>query len=265
MMDGIRTDRAAVDDRALIRLLNISIPFSPTDSEIRYDQKLPLADYKGVFLVGKPRGDEPGRYWFQVRGSIINLANDGLHNNDFKDPFELLFALDDLFTTLRINPFRTPLNGLELSATIPVDDPEQVCSSIVSYLNRPPNISTKDCDGQWLPYVEVRAKQHKLKLYAPRTGALRVEVKINRMQYLGVNRPATFADVVQPRYATMMAEKLMTAFKKIIWKCPNLNIDNLTSVERELYQNGRVYEHWRIRRKDYNNNNTTGSASWRLV
>ncbi|MFD2937252.1 hypothetical protein [Spirosoma flavum] len=251
MIDGIRTDRAAVDDQALIKRLNISIPFSSTYSDIRYDQPLSPANYKGMYLVGKPRGNELGRYWIQLRGSLIKVANDGLHNSDVKDPYELLYALDDLITTLRIDPFKTLLNGLELSATIPLDDPRQVCSRIVSYLNHPPNLSMIDRDGLRLPYAEVEAGQHTLKLYAPREGALRVEVKVNKMQYLGNNRPATFVDLVQPRYAASMAAKLLLAFNKIIWKIPKLNLNDLTPIDRELYQNGRVYEYWQVRRQDY--------------
>ena len=250
-MDGIRTDQAAVNDLDLIRRLDITIPFSPTTSEVRYDLRLPKVSYKGLLITGIPRGNEPGRYWFQLRGSLIKVANCGQHNNDGKDPFEILYAMDDLVTQLRIDPFKTPLNGMELSVTIPVVDPEQVCKNIVSYLNRPPSYDTMERDGLQLPYTYVKAGNHKLKVYSPAPGRLRVEVNITKMQYLSKTQVFTFADLVEPRYALMLAKKLLAAFGKIIWKCPKLKQNDLTAEEWSLYQNGRVYEYWQVSKGDY--------------
>ncbi len=122
---------------------------------------------------------------------------------------------------------------------------------MVSYLNHPPNQKTINRDGLQLPYAEVVAGQHKLKLYAPVAGSLRVEVKIDKMQYLGPNRPETFADLVQPGYMASLSTKLLAAFKKIVWKCANLNVDSLSASERDLYLRGRAHEYWQVRRQDY--------------
>lgn len=253
MTDGVRTDRAAVDDCALIKRLNISIPFSPTDGEVRYDQRLQMTKYKGFFIIGYPRSEQPGRYWFKLRGSLIKIANGGSHNHDYKDPFQLLYALDDLVTSLRINPFKTPLNGLELSTTIRVANSYVPCFNIASYLNYSPHFNNLSVDRGQMPYVQVEAKHHKLKLYAPAAGLFRVEVKINKMQYLGPNRPQTFADLVQPCYAAPLAKKLLAAYKKIIWKCSDLDPDCLIPAERELYLKGRLHDYWQVQRKDYEN------------
>ncbi|GAB3554871.1 hypothetical protein [Spirosoma fluminis] len=256
MLDGIETDRAAVCDRYLIQRLNIKMPFSPTDGELRYDQPLIPITYKGLHLYGKPRGSYNGqpnteRYWFRVRGSLIKVANQGVHNHDAKDPFEVLYALDDFITYLRLDAFKTPLNGLELSATIPAVNPEQVRSCMVSYLNCRPNFKQISRDGQQLPYAEVDAGQHRLKLYSPITGTLRVEVKIDKMQFLGSKRPQTFADLVLPDYTASLATKLLAAFNKIAWKCPEFNLDSLTVAERELYLQGQLYNYWQVRRQQY--------------
>lgn len=250
-MDGLRTDRAAVNDLDLIERLDITIPFSPTTSEIRYDLRLPNAYFKGLFLKGIPRKDEPGRYWFQVRGSMTKVANNGIHNNDHKDPIEQLYALDDIITSLRLDAFRTLINGLELSVTIPVENAKQICQSIISYLNRPPNYSIMDRDGVRLPYVEMKAGQHRVKMYSPVPGILRFEVNITKMQYLGKDRPKALSDLMMPCYADASAQQLLRAFNRIIWKCPNLKQDDITAEEWNLYQNGRLYEHWQVNKADY--------------
>ncbi len=82
-------------------------------------------------------------------------------------------------------------------------------------------------------------------------GSLRVEVKIDKMQYLGPDRPETFADLVQPGYTASLSTKLLAAFKKIVWKCANLNVDSLSAFERDLYLRGRAHEYWQVRRQDY--------------
>lgn len=255
MLDGIETDRAAVDDACLIKRLDIHVPFSPTDGEVCYDRPLVPAEYKGMHIYGKPRGKlceviELTQYWFRLRGSIIRVANNGLHNHDAKDPFEILYALDDLITSLRVDPFRTPLNGLELSVTIGASNTKQVCSNLLSYLNHSPNVSTIDPDEIQRPYAEVKVKQHRLKVYETVVGSLRVEVKVDKMQYLGNSHPRTFADLVQPRYAASLVNKLLGAFNKIIWKCHDLDLNSLTPAERELYLLGRVHEYWQVHRKD---------------
>jgi hypothetical protein len=251
MIDGIET----VDERYLIPYLNISTPYSSTDGDIRYDLPLVKATYKGIHIFGRNRIKKVSgrRYTFDVRGSLIKLANNGAHNNSFKDPFEILYALDDLVTNLRIDPFKTPLNGMELSATIDVGDPEIICSSIVSYLNHPPNQKTIKREGVRLKYVEVEAGQHKLKMYMPTAGSLRVEVKVDRMLFLGANSPKTLAELVQLQFSSLFAEKLLNAFNKIIWKCPGIDLNTLSSTDRDLYLRGQDYNYCQINRKSQTN------------
>ncbi|WP_128548858.1 hypothetical protein [Larkinella soli] len=77
---------------------------------------------KGLRVQGRPRppGSAKGRYCFQLRGSLIKAANQGEHNRYGKNPLEILAVLDELATSWGIDPFRTPINNLELSMTWPV-------------------------------------------------------------------------------------------------------------------------------------------------
>ncbi|WP_461117810.1 hypothetical protein [Spirosoma jeollabukense] len=256
MLDGIETSSIAVNERDLVKRLNMSQLFSSTHGDIRYDMPLAPINYKGMRLYPKLRGQydqDSNRHWFSLRGSLIKLANNGLHNHDAKDPFQILCALDNLFIELRIDPFRTALSGLEMSATIKTNNPEQICASILSYINRPPSRSTLNRTDSILPYIEIEAGQHKLKVYAPQPYTLRVEIKVDRMQFLGNNRPMTFADLVQPQHATLLATILLTAFKKIMWKCPSFDPDRLAEEERTLYLRGLDYEYWHVQRSKYAN------------
>lgn len=245
--------RAAVDDRYLIQKLNLYTPFSSTDGEVRYDKSLVTSWYKGLFLYGKPRSPvngEAGRYWIQLRGSLIKAANNGLHNENAQNPFALLAVLDDLAVNLRIDPFRTPICNLELSATVRADHAIQTRDNILSYLNRRPNFKTIDHNGHLLPYAEVEAGQHKLKLYSPVDGALRFEIKAEKMQFLGQHHPHFLADLTRPAHAALMADKLLRAFDRIIWQYP-IDLNTLTAEERDLYLQGRVCTHWQVRKQDY--------------
>lgn len=250
MVDGFETVRAAVDDRFVIRKLNISTPFSSTDSEVQYDRPLVNTTYKGLFILGKPRpmvDGEVGRYWIHILGSLIKAANNGVHNKNALNPFGLLAVLDDLATTLGIDPFNTPICGLELSATVNADHPTQIRDNMLSYLNRRPNFKTIER----LPYAEVEAGQHKLKLYSPTPGALRFEIKVAKMQFLGPNHPQFLADLTNPDLLPPLADKLLKAFDKIIWTCPIADLDVLTTDECKLYLQGRDYTYWQVRPQDY--------------
>lgn len=254
MFDGIQTVRAAVDDHYLIRKLNLSTPFSSTDGEVQYDKSLVTTKYKGLFLTGKPRpmaDGEEGRYWVHLRGSLIKAANNGLHNENAQSPFALLAVLDDLATNLRIDPFDTPICNLELSVTVRADHAKQMRDNLLSYINRRPNFKTINRSGLLLPYAEVEAGQHKLKLYSPTSNALRLEIKAEKMQYLGLNHPQFLVDLTQPALVSPMADKLLKAFDRIIWQWPVQDFGMLTTDELDLYQRGRVYDYWQVRRQDY--------------
>ncbi|GAB3702327.1 hypothetical protein GCM10027592_31620 [Spirosoma flavus] len=256
MYCGLETINAVLDEKSLIQKLDVNAPVSMTHGNWREDLPLISSNYKGMHIQGTPRsqrGLDGEFFWFNVRGSINKLANGGRHNADSKDPFEILFALDDLVTNLRINPFLTQLNGLELSATVPTCQAEKICTNIVSYLNNPPALRSIRRFSQKLPYAEVIGGQHKLKVYGPIKGALRVEIKADKMQYLGSQAPQTFADLVEPKYVPMLATKLLAAFDKIIWKYQAIDLPNLSADEYDLYLKGRCYDYWQVKRSAYTN------------
>ncbi len=253
-MDGIESNHIAVNESDLIQRLNMSLLFSPTYGDVRHDLSLAPYNYKGMHISSRRRNQsnlDSDQHWFQMRGSLIKVANNGLHNCDPKDPIQLLYALDDLITNVRLDPFKTPLNGFELSATVRLTDAEQICSGIVSYLNIPPSHKTIHRDSLDLPYVEIEAKQHKLKLYAPQPDTLRIEVKIDKMQFLGADRPRTLADLVQPRFTALLVSKLLSALDKIIWKYSPTDVSRLTQEESQLYLLGRVSEYWQVIRRNF--------------
>lgn len=102
-----------------------------------------------------------------------------------------------------------------------------------------------------LPYTEIEMTQHTMKIYAPQPASLRVEVKIDRMQFLEDSRPRFFADLVQPVYAHQWVAKLLNAFDKVIWQCPNLNPNDLAAADRDLYLRGSRYDYWQVKNEGY--------------
>lgn len=250
LIDAIETMRAAVDDHYLIKRLDLKYQLSQ-DGEVHTDLPLHDAEHKGLHIFGYPRKEEPGRYLFKVRGSLIRFANGGVHNNDFKSPFALLSVLDELATDLRIDPFSTSLNGLELSVTVPTPNPGYCIDNLLSYINNAPNRSLKERDGILLPYSETEAGQHTMKLYSPAENALRLELKVNKMQFLGKDGPRKIADLADPTFIGAMVEKLTAAFSRIIWDCYDLDADTLTAKERDLVLCGRDYRYWQVNRKKF--------------
>lgn len=256
MLDGFETNRAAINSRGLFERLDLKVPFSPTNGEVCFDQPIVPANYKGIKVSGKLKNHKEGSipeemFWIRFRGSLIKLANNGHHNEDSKDPFEILYAIDDIVTHLQLNAFRTPVNGLELSSTVQAMYPRQICDNVVSYNNKRPSFKTIDRSGARLPYTEIENGQHTLKVYSPVGGSLRVEVKINKMQFLGNSHPYMLADLVCPEHIPQWAAKLLAAFNKVIWECPNLDPGYLTGAERDLYLHGRHYNYWQVSQKNF--------------
>ncbi|WP_128548874.1 hypothetical protein [Larkinella soli] len=253
MFDGIRLEQLVVDERHLIRHLGIKIPLEEETGEIRYDLPTYIKWHNGLRVQGRPRppGSAKGRYCFQLRGSLIKAANQGEHNRYGKNPSEILAVLDELATGWGIDPFRTPINNLELSMTWPVAGAEVLPERFLLYLNRKPVVDSKRVDGVDMPYVKVKCGQHVLKLYVPVAGHLRFELKAHTMQFLGQARPKVLADLARPQFAPCLAQKVTVAFEKILWTLPVLDAHQLPVEESRLYQEGRVAQYWLVDRKQF--------------
>ena len=242
---GFKSMAAAVDVPYLIKRLDIERPYSPTHGDTR-DERPFLTTHKGMRLYIKPQANNPHAYTTEMRGSLAKYANAGRHNRDGKNPFDLLRAVDELVTDLRVNPFDTVLNNLEVTVTIQVADAERIINNVIAYYGQRPKRKRMD---NGLCYAELEATHHSIKLYEPAIGSLRIEFHANRMASLGDDRPHTLADLVLPRFADPMANRLRDAFSRILWNCAGVNPDTLPKDEGYLLAKGRDPAYWYVNKK----------------
>ena len=247
MICGIKSMNAVVDVEHLISRLDIERPYSPTYGDVR-DLRPFSTTYKGLHLFILPHPHEPNRYSVRLRGSLAKFFNGGRHNHSFLNPYDMLHVLDELAIDLRVNLFETELNNLEVMSTVRVPDAEAIIRNALGYLGV--SVQRKQMEGGLL-YADLQASQHRLKLYEPTSGLLRVEVHADRMAYFGSNRPNTLADLALPQFAEPMAIKLLDAFGKVVWDCADLNPDTLPPEEGYLLAKGRNPTYWHVDRKKY--------------
>lgn len=238
---------AVVDVEHLISRLDIERPYSPTHGDVR--ELRPFSTmYKGLHVFIQPHPDEPNRYSVRLRGSLAKFYNGGRHNHSFLNPYDMLQVLDELAIDLRVNLFETELNNLEVMSTVRVPDAEAIIRNALGYLGV--SVQRGQMEGGLL-YADLQASQHRLKLYEPTSGLLRVEVHADRMAYLGNTRPNTLADLALPQFAEPMATKLLDAFGKVVWDCADLNPDTLPQEEGYLLAKGRNPMYWHIDRQKH--------------
>lgn len=242
---GIKSMAAAVDVPYLIKRLDIERPYSPTHGDTREERPF-VTTHKGMRFYIKPQADNPHAYVTEMRGSLAKYANAGRHNRDGKNPFDSLRAVDELVTDLRVNPFDTLLNNLEVSVTIRVADAKRIINNVLAYRGQRPKRKWMD---NGLCYAELEATHHSIKLYEPAVGSLRIEFHANRMASLGDDRPHTLADLALPRFAVPMADRLLDAFSRIHWNCAGVNPDTLPKDEGYLLAKGRDPAYWYANKK----------------
>lgn len=247
MICGIKSMNAVVDVEHLISRLDIERPYSPTHGDVR--ELRPFSTmYKGLHVFIQPHPDEPNRYSVRLRGSLAKFYNGGRHNHSFLNPYDMLQVLDELAIDLQVNLFETELNNLEVMSTVRVPDAEAIIRNALGYLGV--SVQRGQMEGGLL-YADLQASQHRLKLYEPTSGLLRVEVHADRMAYLGNTRPNTLADLALPQFAEPMATKLLDAFGKVVWDCADLNPDTLPQEEGYLLAKGRNPMYWHIDRQKH--------------
>ncbi|WP_147367877.1 hypothetical protein [Fibrisoma montanum] len=244
----MKTMNAVVDVEHLIARLDIERLFSPTYGDIRELRPLRTV-YKGLHLFIQPRADSTTHYSVQLRGSLAKFHNQEQHCFSFLDPYDTLKVLDDLATDLRVNLFETNLNNLEVTATVQVQDAKAIVGNALSYLGV---VAKRGRMRTGLLYSDLQASQHRLKLYEPSGGLLRVEIHADKMAYFGNTQPKTLADLALPLFAEPMATKLLNAFGKVIWDCVDLEPDALPLDQGYLLAKGRNPSYWHVNKAKYN-------------
>ena len=248
MFDGIKIQDVSVEIDAL--LMNDRLTFAAlVDGQTgvilnpvrkAYDRGLTFR------LVPRKTGDG---YRVEVKGSLHKFHNNGQHNADQFTANDLLLTLDQLVKFYGFDLSKSVINTIEFGVNLELPFPvSRVLDNLICYKNQPFAV---DSQSQ-TPYYVCHRQRYTVKIYdkGKQKGLgcnlLRFEVRVRKMRYFdgtGVQLH-TLADLLNVDNYGPLGALLVNTFDEILFDDPVINSKNLTTRQRDTYQQCRNPRYW---------------------
>ncbi len=195
-------------------------------------------------------------------GSIHKYFNNGIHNyNDF-NLYDLFRTIRELNEKFKINPFLIPLNNIEFAVNINTSFVPKmfIKQNIISHKGIPASIKTFKGKGYLKKFEH---SQYYIKIYDKGLqfnrpdNIFRFEIKVVKMEYLhkiGINY---LADLLNIEKLQNLGKKLISVFNELLI-IDKIDTKIFTAKEKLIYQNGinpMFWERLKPNSKEYENGN----------
>jgi len=223
-----------IDELQNSNLLDFKTYVSTKTGEI-YENRY-IAEYKDLtFQI-------VNNQYVNLYGSIHKYNNNGIHNyNDF-NIYDLFRTVKDLNQKFNINPFLLPLNNIEFAVNINTSfNPKSfIKKNIISHKGTPASVDTFKGKGYLKQFEH---SQYIIKIYdkglhyKQTDNIFRFEVKVIKMEYLdsiGIN---TLADLLNIEKLQSLGIKLISVFNELLI-IDKIDTKIFTAKEKGIYQNG---------------------------
>ncbi len=260
LIDWINTCNACTNTEELINspILNIPVKFDRQDGVILENEKH-YTKYQGLEFILYPSMDG---YKLRLKGSLHKHHNKGNHNADDFKYSDLYNTIDSLWEKFKIDPFKTPLNGLEFGVNINTSKPpKEILRAILSHrgqaFDKMPRSIIKDGYG-----LECFKNQFIIKIYdkgtqygKPDDNIIRIEMHVNTMQFLHKKGIEIYylSDLLNIEILKELTKILKEYISDILIYDTSINRGKLTKNEALLFAKGKNPGAWKPQKEDYKN------------
>ncbi|MGV3561322.1 hypothetical protein [Larkinella arboricola] len=203
---------------------------------------------RGLTFRLVPRRTGQG-YRVEVKGSLHKFFNGGLHNADQYTAKDLLLTLDQFANEYGFNLLESVINNIEFGVNVELPFPvAKVLENLICYKNQPFAVDSHSP----IPYYVCDRQRYAVKMYDKgkqkglTSNVLRFEIRVRKMRYFdgtGV-RLHTLADLMNVANYEPLGVLLVDTFSNILFDDPAIDIKNLNTDQRTIYQQGRNPRYW---------------------
>ncbi len=187
----------------------------------------------------------PGGRFMKVQGSVHKFSNGGERNNDRFTFDRFMQVADDLRDYIspedRVNVIEI---GLNIKTPFP---PGQFLKNLISHKkDRFNRYTLPEQDRAEVPHSQYRVKIYDKGLQQGGENVLRVEIRVNKMQFLRGSFPngLTWGDLQKPENWVTFGQYLIGTFKEVVYYDPTVKRAILTPSELKIIEEGNNPIYW---------------------
>jgi hypothetical protein len=216
------------------------------------------------FFVGSDK-------FLEITGSLHKYWH-GHNGGDFTKS-QLQKAIDKFCKFLNISPTDLSVHNLEFSGNIcPLLDATDILSDIVAFKNTNWTRPISDDKGCYLQFPKV---DYTFKIYdkarhlandriiIPNT--VRIEVKATNSRYLRFANIKTMADLLVEDNLVLLGERLIKEFENVVFDDPGIDLESLSTYDKDIYQKYNNPRAWTITKKKKNSTIRTWETRFKTI
>ena len=191
-----------------------------------------------------------GENYIYINGSLHKYFNNGTHNyNDF-NIFNLVEVLNDLTLKFKINPFLSTIHNLEFGVNVILPfDTNMFLNSILSYKGKEYEKETYNGKGYLLRFT---FDNYQLKIYNKgfqygiNTNVLRFEIKVKKMEYFKHHKVklSTLSELLNNTIYSDLKYLLLEACNELLIYDNTIKLKGLPAKEKQVLKNGSNPKYW---------------------
>lgn len=185
----------------------------------------------------------------RLTGSIHKYKNNGLHNHNDFTKTQVHEVINELSEKFKIDLQNSRINNLEFGINVVLPfEPKMVLNRLITHKGEP---FTREVEEGKMFY-QCKRSQFIIKIYDKGlqyqqvSNILRFELKVLKMQFFRTKNIElkVLADLLNDSVYPKLGGILRAYFDEILFDEPNINLNDLNTIEKEIYLRGRNPKTW---------------------